>query len=344
MSKKIFFAAVTICFAMSVNGGNMKLLSFYTAKYSSKAPSINGRLDDACWNDAQVYKTYYVYHKPNPIPGKLKTEFRMLYDDRGIYLAVVNYEKNLDKVRKKYTVRDASKLWTDDCAEIYFDPYCDGVGFTKFVVNAGGIIGDMRRVDAAVTLSDWNGSAWSAAVNEQKNAWVIEAFFPWRDLGGKAETGSLWKFCHVRYAWSTGKFIGVTSSPGGGYNRPEDFGFIYFAGNKAVSSAKIGKLLSQKSNPPWCLEQGDSLLLCESRDKVKLKKLSELIKNISTECRKLIEELRKLDPDSLKSIKAAILEKGKISFDNYRDLEKLKSHLIECRWNLKLNKLITNIK
>jgi Carbohydrate family 9 binding domain-like len=344
MSKKLFFTALAACLGLSVTGGNMKLLSFYTANYTSKAPSINGKLDDACWEKAQVYNTYYVYFKPNPIPGKLKTEFRMLYDSKGIYLAIVNYEKNLDKVRKKYTVRDASKLWTDDCAEIYFDPYCDGVGFTKFVVNAGGIIGDMRRIDAAVSLPDWNGSAWNAAVDERKNAWVIEAFFPWRDLGGRVETGSLWKFCHVRYAWSTGKFIGVSSSPGGCYNNPENFGFIYFAGTKPVGSVRIGKLLAKKATPPWCLQQGDSLLVCDSGNKVKLKKLSELIKSASSECEKLIEELKKLNPDVIKSAKTGILKQQKTSFANYRALEKLKSQLLELHWKLKLNKLITNIK
>jgi Carbohydrate family 9 binding domain-like len=344
MNAKSLLAFALSLIVVAISAAPLRQLSFYPVRLTEKAPKIDGRLDDACYKQAAVYKSYYEYYKSNPGPGKLKTEFRMLYDRKGIYLGIVNYEKNLDELRKKYTVRDASALWTDDCAEIYFDSYCDGVGFTKFVVSAGGILGDMRRIDAAITLADWNGSAWSAAVAKRKDAWIIEAFFPWSDLGGRAETGSLWKFCHVRYAWSTGKFVGVTSAPGGNYNRPEDFGFIYFAGKEPVGSLKIGKLLATKTAPPWCLLQGNSLLVCESSDRIKLEKLTALSAASATSCNRLIKELRQLDSKSLKAVKTDILEVREVSFDNYRKLEELNSKLLELRWKLKLNKLVNNIK
>jgi hypothetical protein len=343
---KLYIPAICVAAVVSatISAAPVRQLSFYEANYTKTRPTIDGKLDDACYKQAKVYKSYYVYFKPNPEPGKLKTEFRMLYDNTGVYLGIVNYEKNLEKVRKKYTVRDAPALWTDDCAEIYFDPYCDGVGFTKFVVSAGGVTGDSRRIDAAVSLPDWNGSAWNAAVSFRKDAWVIEAFFPWQDLGGRAASGSLWKFCHVRYAWSTGKFIGVSSSPGGCYNRPEDFGYIYFAGEKPVGPKQIGELLAKKATPPWCLAQGDSLLMCEPGKKIQQEKLATLLKSSAAECRKLIETISKLDPDALKSVKTDILAKQDISFACYSRLADLKSQLSELRWKLKLEKFINDIK
>jgi hypothetical protein len=195
----------------TVSGGNMKTLSFYIVNHVKKSPVIDGKLSDEAWRSAPVYNRYYEYFKSNPKAALTKTEFKMLYDDSGVYLGVINYDKNLDKLKANYTVRDAAALWTDDCNEIYFDPYGDGVGYSKFVVNSIATVSDMRRIDAAVSLNEWSGTGWIAKTSQTEDAWIIEAFFPWEDLGGKAEDGKLWRFCDVRYAFTSGKFIGSTS-------------------------------------------------------------------------------------------------------------------------------------
>ncbi len=238
-----------------------RVLSFYEAPLASAAPQIDGRLDEACWAQAPAHASYYKYFVPNPPPGELRAEHRLLHDERGLYVAIINYEEHPDKLRMRFTDRDNPNLWTDDCAELYIDCHGNGIGFRNFVISAGGAVSDMMRVDGAVTLSEWSGDSWHAKTGVESDRWIIEAFFPWTDLGGRPQPGDLWMFCHVRYAFTSGKFVGVTSAAGGNYSNPGEFGYLAFqAGTTPSSPAAVGELLSTRAAPPWGLAIGEQLL------------------------------------------------------------------------------------
>ncbi|OQA88998.1 MAG: hypothetical protein BWY31_00183 [Lentisphaerae bacterium ADurb.Bin242] len=272
----------------------MRELSFYEVKPAEAPPVLDGRLDDPVWHKVPVHRDYYEYWKSDPGPGRLRTEYRMAYDSRGVYLGIVNYEDRMDKIKKAVTDYDNRELWTDDCAELYFDPEANGIGYTKFTVNALGTRGDMRRQDAAVTLEDWNGTGWLVKTSLEKDRWTIEAFFPWEDLGKTAKTGDLWQFCHTRYGWSNG-FIGVTSSPGGNYNATNNFGYLYFSDGKTrLDPAAVGKLLTDRVSPPWCLESGAELV-SRTGSKVKIDELSELLAEARKNGTLLQLEIKALD-------------------------------------------------
>lgn len=350
MRKRAIFAIAAGLLATSLQGGEMKLLSFYTANHSTQSPKITGTLDDPCWKKAQVYNSYYVYWKPNPGPGKLKTSLRMLWNEKGLFIGITNYDKNMDKIRKVHTTRDSSKLWTDDCAELYFDPRANSVGFTKITVNALGTIADMRQIDAAVKLPSWSASGLEVKTSQNANAWVIEMFVPWSDLGKPAHAGTLWKFCHVRYAWSSGKFVGVTSSPGGNYNNTGNFGFLYFAKGESPNTNTIGKILREKATPPWCLSLGDSLLMYDN-NKMSCETLQDIFKAKQKFAVKRIAEIK----DILKTTKDSGLkkkfDKALSSFDtlktvksptfsDIRRLNELNGEIDELFWNCKIMRLM----
>jgi len=238
-----------------------RVLSFYEAPFTSSAPKLDGHLDEPCWALAPPHTSYYKYFVPNPPPGELRTEHRLLHDEHGLYVAVINYEEHPDKLRIRFTDRDNPNLWTDDCAELYIDCHGNGIGFRKFVITAGGTMGDSMRVDGAVILDDWSGDSWHAKTSIESDRWTIEAFFPWSDLGGRPQPDALWMFCHVRYAFSSGKFVGVTSSAGGNYSNPGDFGYLAFqAGATSRTPAAVGELLGTRAVPPWGLAIGEQLL------------------------------------------------------------------------------------
>ncbi len=243
-------------------------LAFYAVEKTSCAPSSDDRLADECWAKAPAATTYYEYWKADPAPGKLKSEFRMLYDARGIYVKVVNFDEQMENIRASIIRRDDPSLWTDDCAEFYFDPKANGVGFVSFTVNSLGVQSDRKRLDAAVMLDEWSGNEWRAATSKSEKFWTIEAFFPWADLGAKASVGDVWQFDHVRYAWSSGKFVGTTWAPGGNYQSPGNFGYLYFKGNEEISSEMVGKLLSASAPAPWMLPLDDKILLHPAPDKI----------------------------------------------------------------------------
>lgn len=350
MFKKIFLTVLVVNFSLSVIGGNMKLLSFCTASYSSKSPLINGKLDDSCWKKAQEYNTYYVFNKLDPEPGKLKTSLRILWNEKGIFLGIINYDKNIDKIRKKYTSHDAPGLWRDDCAELYFDPFANSIGFTKITLNPLGSIADMRRIDAAITLADWNACGLEVKTSQNVDSWIIEIFIPWSDLGKAPRAGTVWKFCHLRFAWGTGRFIGITSSLGGSYTSPDNFGFLYFLDDKRANIKTIANALKKKATPPWCISQKDSLWMYEN-DKLVCKKIQQIFNAKQEEMKSIVLEIKKLLKSSNDSTVKKEFKKTLILFNKYKkinlptilDLKKqdvLNDTFNELYWKLKLANMI----
>ena len=348
---------ITVTLALScylAKASNMKLLSFYQTQYSEKSPVIDGSVSDPCWKQAVEYKSYYVYFDPNPGPGKLKTSLRLLWNQQGLFVAIINYDKNIDKIKAVNTTRDNSKMWTDDCAELYFDPTADSVGYTKFIINALGTISDMRQIDAAVKLNEWSASGLEVKTSINKEAWIIEMFIPWDDLGKMPSNGSLWKFCHVRYAWSSGKFIGVTSSPGGNYNNIGDFGFLYFSRSKDTKLENIAQIIKSKAAQPWYLELQGKFITCEN-DKVEASSLKDIFMAKLKSCEKLCSQIRALKDKNSDTPKIKLLAKYQLTiekirklpnpaFNDVQKLSKLLAKLDELYWQMKFENLLTEIR
>ncbi len=341
---RVLLFATLVCGVSAFASETLREVAFDDAAFTSSAPKMDGKLDDPCWKNAPVHTRYYEYFKPNPKPGELRTECRFLYDSRGLYLGITNYEAQPEKVRRIITDRDNPQLWTDDCAEIYIDCRGNAIGFTKFVVSARGVQGDMRRIDGAVTLNEWNGNGWNSAVSVDSDRWTIEAFFPWEDLGAPARPGDVWRFCHVRYAWSTGKFQGVTSSPGGNYASTGNFGFLSFLapGEKSSPDRPRG-ILAERVAPPWCMEL-DGVLLYDEGKGIRTEPLSAMIGEKQRQVDSLLKategasgalasERARLAADHQKTGKA-----DGFSLSRYQELEALASNLEKLQWKLELER------
>ncbi len=344
MSAGLLFLSAFACGVSAHASETLREVSCDDAVFTASAPKLDGKLDDPCWKNTPAHTRYYEYFKPNPKPGVLRTECRFLYDSRGIYLGITNYETQPEKIRRNMTDRDNPQLWTDDCAEIYFDCRGDAIGFNKFIVSARGVLGDMRRIDGAVTLNEWNGNGWNAAVSVDSDRWTIEAFFPWEDLGAPARPGDVWRFCHVRYAWSSGKFQGVTSSPGGNYASTGNFGFLSFLAPGETSSAKrTREILAKRVAPPWCMELDGTLLYDEGKG-IRTASLSDLI----GEKQRRVDSLLKATENAsgaLGSERAKYVSDGEkllktagFSLSRYQELEALASNLEKLQWKLDLER------
>ena len=320
----------------------MRELSFYEVRPRSGEIVIDGKLEEQAWKTIPVHENYYEYWKNNPGPGALKTTYRMVYDDAGLYMAIVNYDDNIPALKRTITEYDNGNIWTDDCGEFYFDPAADGIGYTKFTINANGAFSDMRRMDAAVTLGDWNGIGTLTAASVGKDAWIIEAFFPWDDLNGVPKVGSLWQFCHTRYSWTKG-FRGMTSSPGGHYNATDKFGYLYFSdGKTALDPNRIGMLLKTKAAIPWCIPCGNILVSCTG-DVLKMDVLAELIKTEADKYRLYLLEIETIDNKSFAKEVAKVCKeveavKQADLMTRYRAYLNGNNALFRIKWNILLNK------
>jgi len=209
----IFFAMVSVSDSNNVS----KKVSAITVARVRKAPQIDGKLDDVCWKKTRFIS--FPRKKDNKkIPQKdyinYQTEFAVVRDDWGIYIAIRCYEPNLSSLVETCEVRDG--LWEyfrrDDKVEILLDPSRTLHDYYWFQVNPKGIKTDICA--QADPDRSWNG-VWQVATGREKKAWTVEIFIPFVCFN-RGYIGDEWGIHIARFIAHRNKRI----SWGGEYRKP----------------------------------------------------------------------------------------------------------------------------
>ncbi len=138
-------------------------------------PVIDGKLDDACWSQANVVTDFTDYRIEQL--AKEQTFVRVLYDDENIYIAFECVEpdpNSIVAVERKYD----QSLHEEDSVVARLDTFHDHRCTYAFGVNTLG-----TRYDARMGLFDrrdddtW-GCDWSAACTVEKDRWFAEMAIP----------------------------------------------------------------------------------------------------------------------------------------------------------------------
>ncbi len=138
-------------------------------------PVIDGKLDDACWSQANVVTDFTDYRIEQP--AKEQTLVRVLYDDENIYIAFECMEPDPNSIvgiERKYD----QSLREEDYVTARFDTFHDHRCTYTFGVNTLG-----TRYDARMGLFDYFdddtwGCDWSAACTVEKDRWFAEMAIP----------------------------------------------------------------------------------------------------------------------------------------------------------------------
>ena len=141
-------------------------------------PVIDGRLDEAVWQQAPVLGGFTTY---NPDYGKTMsegTEVRMAYDSENLYFAFRCYDSEPDKIKSVVTSRDNNRA--DDWVCINLDSFFDQQSLYCFYVNALGIQSDSRAIGLNEDLSA--DFVWYSAGRIDEKGYVIEICIPLKSL------------------------------------------------------------------------------------------------------------------------------------------------------------------
>ncbi|MFN8284804.1 MAG: DUF5916 domain-containing protein [Chitinophagales bacterium] len=144
----------------------------------SNAPKMDGRLDDACWQNKPIADSFVVNY---PFTGNLaseKTEVKIIYDDIGIYIGAYMYDSFPNKIFKQMTKRDNTD--NVDLFLIGFDTYDDNLNGYRFKITAAGVQSD-ERMSPNNTDINWD-AVWESKVQMQNDGWSCEVKIPYSAL------------------------------------------------------------------------------------------------------------------------------------------------------------------
>ena len=244
-----FVVAAGLAFA-SFGATDLRELTFQVAVPCETAPVVDGAMDDACWAKAPAHTTYYQYYVANPPATNGYADCRIVYDQKGLYMAVRNPEPLMSKVKPKHVKNFDGGLWYDESAEIYFDPAAAGVGWYKFIVNCLGKHDSAYRMDPANLDENWVAKGIASAAKMFDDRWEFELFVPWTvfDNHPPAKPGEMWTCLHARFRWLEHPwkdFFATASGAIGGYS-PNLFGYLYFSDGKPVPPKRILDILAER--------------------------------------------------------------------------------------------------
>jgi len=151
----------------------------------AEPPVIDGKLDDAAWQQAQGVTLGFLtgrWEKPTQ-----KTEARVLADDRAIYFAVRCHEAEPQRVTAAGERRDGP-LWEGDTIEFFLDPGHRETRrrYAQVIVNPKGAILDSKDGDAR-----WNADL-SVKTGSFEGGWTVELAVPMADLGVGGAIPKVW--------------------------------------------------------------------------------------------------------------------------------------------------------
>jgi hypothetical protein len=143
----------------------------------AEPPVIDGRLDDACWEQATHVDGFW--RERIDAPEHERTEAWLCYDSRAIYVAFRCHDSRPSEIRYDQKKRQGS-LYRDDQVQFWLDVENKSQNFYSFRVNPAGTQED-RVPGGASEKIEWRGD-WRAAAAIDEGGWTAEMAIPFSIL------------------------------------------------------------------------------------------------------------------------------------------------------------------
>jgi hypothetical protein len=146
---------------------------------AAQPPVIDGRDDDAIWRDAPLITGFKVFRPVEGAEPKFRTEAKVAYDARNLYVFVRAYDPHPDSIVGLLARRDVQT--PSDMISIFIDSYHDRRTGYEFDVNPVGVKTDYAIYQDGNEDPAWDG-IWDVATTVDSLGWTAEFRFPLSQL------------------------------------------------------------------------------------------------------------------------------------------------------------------
>jgi len=165
----------------AIDGGSSARASatLAMATRATTAPVLDGKTDDPAWQNAQVIDQFLQYQPKKGAETRFKTEVRVTYDDKYIYVLGRMYDPAPDSIVSLLSRRDVRTA--SEQLKIVIDSYHDRRTGFEFCVNPAGVKRDYYVYDDNNEDPTWDG-IWDVATKIDSLGWVAEFRIPFSQL------------------------------------------------------------------------------------------------------------------------------------------------------------------
>ena len=168
--------------------GKNPLRTYTTVRLTTPKPVIDGKLNDECWKTGEWGGDFVQWIPKEGAKPSQETQFKILYDDKNIYVAIRAFDKEPNKISRKAGRRDE---FVGEQAGVNFDSYHDHRTGFEFSVTAAGQKIDLILTNPMVPELDWN-AVWYLKTGLEDSAWVAEYEIPLSQLRYSNDKEQVW--------------------------------------------------------------------------------------------------------------------------------------------------------
>lgn len=176
-----FFPRLLCCCLLSLPLAAQKKNEAYQLhiRRSSSPVKIDGIIEPA-WQAADTAKDFYMILPMDTSYAKVRTDVQMTYDEKNLYLLVVNYNGAPGPYMVESLRRDFAFLKNDNFL-LFMDPFEDQTNGFSFGANAAGAQWDGLMYDGGKVDLSWDNK-WTSMVKNYPDKWVFEAAIPFKTI------------------------------------------------------------------------------------------------------------------------------------------------------------------
>jgi hypothetical protein len=187
MGLRLIYVLALIGIFSGLNAQIDSVKVYNTTRIRGEAPKIDGSLHDPAWEQVQWAGGDFIQHDPDPgAEASVQTKFKILYDDKSIYFAILNLDPDPSKIARRMSRRDG---FEGDFVEINIDSYNDKRTAFSFTASVSGVKGDEYvSNDGNSWDANWD-PIWYLQTRITNEGWIAEIRIPLSQLrfGSKEE-------------------------------------------------------------------------------------------------------------------------------------------------------------
>jgi hypothetical protein len=142
-------------------------------------PVLDGKDDDPMWQSAQVIDHFLEYEPNEGVEPRFRTEVRVAYDDRYLYVLGRMYDPAPDSIVALLSRRDVRTQ--SEWLKLVIDSYNDRRTAYQFIVNPAGVKRDFYVYNDNTEDPSWD-AVWDVATAIDSSGWVAEFRIPFSQL------------------------------------------------------------------------------------------------------------------------------------------------------------------
>ncbi|SDB58584.1 Carbohydrate family 9 binding domain-like [Flavobacteriaceae bacterium MAR_2010_188] len=186
----ILFILINV-YAVSAQKQEVDVTKVYTTQriLNEEAPAIDGMLDEDIWNRVEWGGDFIELEPDENTPPHQQTKFKILYDDKFLYVAIHALDTQPDSIVRRLSRRDG---FEGDRVNIAIDSYHDKRTAFIYTTTAAGVKGDEIATNNGEDIDDSYNPIWYTKSAIGEDGWTAEMKIPFTQLRFGKENEQIW--------------------------------------------------------------------------------------------------------------------------------------------------------